>query len=326
MRRSAAGRTSRLVLSAGLSLCTLAGSWSAASARWPAAAGRSSAPAAVAPALSLDGYLRDAHLWHQIDTSHPGVRLLSAEPFIFAVDDFLSADEADALAARVAGAEAAPSSARLLGRGERTSLSVLAADDEVGWLRQRIAALARVRPSQMQPLKLTRYAPGGKFMRHTDVSVWLDRSEPAEPERRPDRFCTVLIYLNDCDGNGGRTCWRWLDEDPSFYERLRLGAAARLPAWVRGGRRAVGPRSRPRELCVAPRKGMAVVHFPCTSPAAGLVYDPNADHESEEVHGPKYVAQQFIWSAPMDGAEVHEDLRRRFAALRDADDERRCED
>lgn len=330
-------RASQSVPALLLSLCALAGSWSAAR---PATATRRAFTPAVArtpppamavapppaPALPLDNYHRDAHIWHPIDTSHPGMRLISEEPYIFAVDDFLSAAEADGLAARVAEAEAAPSSARLLGRGERTSRSVLVDGDEVGWLRSRIAALARVEPSQMQPLKLTRYEPGGVFMRHTDCSVWLNRTATGsspDPSLQPDRFCTVLIYLNDAEGEGegGRTCWRWRDEDPTFYERLRGQAAGRggLPAWVVGGLRSTllgGGPSRPRPpLCISPRKGMAVVHFPCTSAQSGLAYDPNAEHESEEAASAKYVCQQFIWSAPMDGAGVHGELRRKFAAL-----------
>ena len=46
-----------------------------------------------------------------------------------------------------------------------------------------------------------------------------------------------------------------------------------------------------------------------TTIAAGLVMDSNADHESEPAIDPKYVCQQFIWSAPMDSELVDERLR-----------------
>ena len=76
---------------------------------------------------------------------------------------------------------------------------------------------------------------------------------------------------------------------------------------------------RRKELCIAPRKGTAVVHFPCTAPtcAAGpLRMDPNADHESEVAIERKYVCQQFIWSDEMDGAGVDARLKRAVEEMR----------
>ena len=75
--------------------------------------------------------------------------------------------------------------------------------------------------------------------------------------------------------------------------------------------------ARSRELCILPKTGLAVIHFPCTAPTAPVpnAMDSNADHESAVVVDPKYVCQQFIWSAPMNSEVVDEGLRRRFAHL-----------
>ena len=74
----------------------------------------------------------------------------------------------------------------------------------------------------------------------------------------------------------------------SAFERTQI-AAQRAATLTRGPR---GP------LCIAPRAGMAVVHFPSTLPAFGGVTDYNVWHEGEAAQDEKWVAQQFIWSHP----------------------------
>eukprot|EP00966_Prymnesium_polylepis_P313257 7238448-Prymnesium_polylepis.1 len=87
------------------------------------------------------------------------------------------------------------SSDKLLDAGDRTSVSVVTRNDEVPGLRRRLANLARVQLSQMQPLKVTRYDEGGVFRRHTDCTVALGRGDidgggvvgPPSVERFPNR-------------------------------------------------------------------------------------------------------------------------------------------
>jgi len=224
------------------------------------------------------------------------------------------------------------SSVKLSRLGDRTSRSVIPMNAEVAGIRQRIARLCNLDLKQMQPLKITAYSEGGVFKRHTDCTVALGAGAGQEGDdavlRYPNRFCTVLIYLSDCE-SGGRTAWRWRDTDPTFYSRLR--AQQRLPSWTRAmGERLANvampwmtPAARREELAIAPRTGMAVVHFPCTSASARLVPDLNAEHESEptapgEV---KYVVQQFCWSLPMDSEVIDERLRAKFAAFEEAQPE-----
>lgn len=236
------------------------------------------------------------------------------------MDNFFTDGECDGLVSKMeqSADKQRASSEKLQRAGERTSLSVIPRNDEVAGLRQRLASLARVELSQLQPLKVTRYDAGGVFLRHTDCTVALGRGadggDPREsggrdPARCPNRFCTVLVYLNDV-AQGGRTCWRWTGADPAFYDRLRVprGRGWRPPRLFGSAAR------RTTDVCVRPRKGMAVVHFPCTSPGATdpLLHDPNADHESEATLERKYVCQQFIWSACMDDDRVDQRVRARF--------------
>ena len=186
--------------------------------------------------MQYDGYVRPCcgndGLFHTIDTGTRGLREVSAEPYIFTIDGFLSEAECDALISKMADqsvVEEQPSSEKLQRRGERTSRSVVPQNSEVAGLRDRLAALVGVQLSQMQPLKITRYDAGGVFMRHTDCTEALR----AAAGMFPNRFCTVLLYLNDVP-RGGRTCWRWRDTDPSFYARQRARRQGAPPLLVRG--------------------------------------------------------------------------------------------
>jgi len=204
-------------------------------------------------------------LFHTIDTGTRGLREVSAEPYIFTIDGFLSEAECDALISKMADqsvVEEQPSSEKLQRRGERTSRSVVPQNSEVAGLRDRLAALVGVQLSQMQPLKITRYDAGGVFMRHTDCTEALRAAadtaagaaadaaaadaaaadaaaadaaaaDAAAAGMFPNRFCTVLLYLNDVP-RGGRTCWRWRDTDPSFYARQRARRQGAPPLLVRG--------------------------------------------------------------------------------------------
>ena len=191
-------------------------------------------------------YSGDDGLFHTINTGTRGLREVSLEPYIFTVDDFLSEAECDALIAKMADQSVVkeqPSSEKLQRRGERTSRSVVPQNAEVAGLRDRLAALVGVQLSQMQPLKITRYDAGGVFMRHTDCTEALRAAaEPAagtaagmvaDASMFPNRFCTVLLYLNDV-ARGGSTCWRWRDSDPNFYARQRARRQGASPLAERG--------------------------------------------------------------------------------------------
>ena len=257
----------------------------------------------------------EQQFFHHINLDYPGLRLINEAPFIFAVDDFLTEGECDALRAKY---DAAANRARVQGMGEeeqenvRTSTGVVATDEELPAIRERIATLAKVQLRQMQPTKLSRYTSGQAFSAHSDAVTALygaDGSEvpydgetdlfadgnrqvhgygPGASVPGLNRFLTVLIYLNDCE-EGGHTCWLWSRTVPGFHEAPRIVGAADFSD---------EPTPYELDLLVTPRRGMAVVHFPSTTLATGGLSDPNARHEGAPAVSTKYVAQTFIWNAP----------------------------
>ena len=140
---------------------------------------------------SLEESYANDKLFHLIPLSTPGLSVISVEPYIFTVDNFLSDDECDELVEMIDSAVAEPSSEKLQARGERTSRTVVPMHDEVSSLRCRLAALANVSQAQMQPLKITRYDVGGVFQRHTDCTEVLRAGDDSATDARvlPNRFC-----------------------------------------------------------------------------------------------------------------------------------------
>jgi hypothetical protein len=159
---------------------------------------------------------------------------------------------------------------------------------------------------------------GARFSKHTDAYLperlgVAAEAVAAQPRRFPNRFCTVFVYLNDA-AQGGCTRWGWLEEAPAFYGE----AAAAAPAVGTSASHTCGPTEGGAtaraarggaELRVRPRRGLAVVHFPCTRLELGGRADPNAAHESEVAVDTKCICQQFIWSARPEEDEVDESVR-----------------
>jgi hypothetical protein len=59
-----------------------------------------------------------------------------------------------------------------------------------------------------------------------------------------------------------------------------------------------------RPVSIRPKAGLAVIHFPSTTPETGGITDYNAYHEGASARDTKYIAQQFIWSHPVVWADV----------------------
>ena len=228
----------------------------------------------------------------------------------------------------------------------RTSTCVFPDEERVAWLRERIAAVTRVRSlRQLEPTKLTSYQRGQFFLKHTDASflneklfaysarlAGVDDDGVQLPCAWPSRHCTLFLYLNDV-ARGGRTCFRWLDADdslpgaPIFSQAIAsasgssrgLEHGAEVGANPNASATAAPVSSRPgAQLNIVPRAGMAVIHFPTTTLASGCVPDPRTMHESEAALDPKYIVQQFIWPLPIDpGSEdTHEDVRQEWITIR----------
>ena len=293
----------------------------------------------MSSAAALRRYLEQT-CFHHIDASHRGLSVVNTDPFIFRIEDFVTAAECESLialydeAASSAGQSAtAPAQAAL-----RTSTSVFPHGDAIGWLRERIAKAANVGVAQLEPTKVTRYAAGEYFAKHSDASFLneklfafsarladVDEDGVQEPCEWPSRFCTCFLYLNDCcDGAGGRTRFRWLEDGADgamlggrIFSQVISASSAAHPAQGRAEER---PRSSHAELSVTPRAGTAIFHLPTTTLAGGCVPDPRTLHESEAVVGEgaaKFIVQQFIWPVPiaLEDESVGEAVRAEWAAI-----------
>ena len=127
------------------------------------------------PSLPFDRYLSQQR-FHHIDTAFPGLQLVNEEPYIFLIRDFASAEECAALVARMRGGAAAarPSDGDALRTSStstsdgdaRTSTPLFPREDDIGWLRARMARAAAVATRQLEPTKLSRYGRGGRFSKH----------------------------------------------------------------------------------------------------------------------------------------------------------------
>ena len=308
------------------------------------------------PNLKLERYLTQT-LFHHINMRFPGLQLICEEPFIFLVHNFLSPEECHELirAFNVAdGSETTkPSATAPEQQSLRNSTSHFPQKEDIGWLRERMASLTNVRPSQLEPTKVTRYTEDEYFRKHTDASflneklfaysarlAGVNEDGLQDPCGWPSRFCTCFLYLNDCAA-GGRTRFGWLDGSNSipgsgiFSQSMDAATAATatcdglVSSNASAGSTAHSPGSGTtaageRDLSIAPREGMAVIHFPTTTlEAGGCIPDPRTMHESEAAIDTKYIVQQFIWPCAIDAGaceddSVHEDVRKEWAAIMQA--------
>lgn len=249
--------------------------------------------------------------FHRIDLSYPRLKLIHECPFIFTVPNFLSGNECDALRTKAAQS-LAPQTFDNVGGGQRSSLGAIARNEEVPTLRAKLARLANVAESQLQPLKISRYTCGERFDVHTDAwrgdllgappdrgDLWADVSRgeygvQGAPISGINRMVTIFVYLTTC-AQGGRTRWRWTEYDIHCPSGARLGRKFYESPGPGHGRTDV-VNGAGAEVSIRPEAGTAVVHFPAVVAASGGFTDYNAYHESEAAVDEKWVVQQFIWT------------------------------
>ena len=121
---------------------------------------------------------------------------------------------------------------------------------------------------------------------------------PGEACFVPGRFCTVWIYLYSVS-EGGLTRFHTSKPDDDLCTKILPQMGKVLGKDVPG---LPMNRSKPTDLLVKPQAGMTVVHFPTTTPEYYGMVDDLVLHEGEAAVDPKYVLQQFIFSAPLETA------------------------
>jgi len=276
---------------------------------------------------SGDPYLQQ-RVFHQIDTSWPGLQLISRSPYIFLVANFLNSTECERLIALQAASVSRGPSALTSEQAEvRTSTTAIADSEEVGWLRKRVAELINVSVDQLDPTKITHYSEGEFFGKHIDAAevalgaLKMKRWGEIKPEADldearqqfesdfegpgglgliPDRYVSVFVYLNDVS-EGGRTTFSNLQDGNV------IGHAATAIDLLReevGHSRLVQVPASSSSISIAPRAGMAVVHFPTTTTKYMCLHDASTIHESEPAVAPKFITQHFVWSRKLDEANA----------------------
>lgn len=194
-------------------------------------------------------------------------------------------------------------------------------NEEVTGFHSRIRELVNVDQGQLQNLKISKYLTGQEFTVHTDAVVphksqcskedtFADVIQQSEGNHHckagHNRFLTVFVYLNDCNEGGSTTFPRiglhyGLDGE-SFYDKPgpfnttkdRNGDNYKAKAGT--STIDVAAYCEP-PLHIAPRRGLACIHFPSLIPELGGTTDGNVVHQSEPAVDTKFICQQFIYSA-----------------------------
>jgi len=273
------------------------------------------------PSYGHEAYLADVArgLFPEIDLSHPGLQLVHERPYIFLIHDFLSPTECDDLIAKAsAGLQRQTFDNRGTSNGKRTSEGVICENEEIPGFQRKVLRLTRVAAPQLQHLKISRYREGEEFTLHSDAMVpsteafkntadlfaditqraqgnWNTCNVPGE-----NRFMTVFVYLNTC-ARGGCTSFPRMGahyglDGACFYAApgpFNSMHAADGSSYTEESEQLVCE----APLRIAPRRGLAVLHFPSLTPQHGGTVDANAMHCSEPAIDEKFICQQFIYSS-----------------------------
>mmetsp|Transcript_3089 Transcript_3089/g.9434 ORF Transcript_3089/g.9434 Transcript_3089/m.9434 type:complete len:265 (-) Transcript_3089:99-893(-) len=199
-----------------------------------------------------------------LNPQYPGLAAIHVRPPIFTVENFLSAQECDAM---IAAARRHMTPAPVVGPGNgevsvsRTSSTCYLAREDLPSVVTKVCALTGKPVEHLELPQVGRYRNGEFYKPHYDAF------DTASPDGRRfarnggQRVATVLVYLNDVH-NGGAT----------FFSKLGLR--------------------------LLPRKGLALVFFPSTLDGA---LDDQYLHTAETAIDTKWVSQIWIRQAHYSG-------------------------
>lgn len=211
----------------------------------------------------------------RVNLHYPGLHRVHAHPPIYLVDDFLTAAECDALT-RLADPLLRQSLTDGGASRVRTSRSchLRKGSQPCPSLMRKAALLTNKPPSHMETPQVARYEKGEFYEPHFDGAAPRQQRSEYERGQGGQRVATILVYLNDVPA-GGRT---------------RFNALG---------------------LEVAPRKGCAIVFFPCFADTGTL--DPRALHEARPAVDRKYVCQLWVRQCELPPAmQEHEGVGHRL--------------
>mmetsp|Transcript_30036 Transcript_30036/g.45549 ORF Transcript_30036/g.45549 Transcript_30036/m.45549 type:complete len:391 (+) Transcript_30036:31-1203(+) len=196
-------------------------------------------------------------VYNGVNPNYPGLRLLHANPPVFAVDNFLSPAECQFL---IHSAVDCFGPAPVVGKGvgeispSRTSSTCYLAREDLPDYLRKVSMLTGKPVSDCELPQVGRYFPSQQYLQHFDAFDLSNEDGRRFASNGGQRTVTVLSYLNDVE-QGGAT----------FFPALNLH--------------------------VQPRQGMAVVFFPAT--VDGLL-DKMALHAALPAVDTKFVSQVWI--------------------------------
>ncbi|KAL3776976.1 hypothetical protein HJC23_003200 [Cyclotella cryptica] len=207
--------------------------------------------------------------FHTINKQYPGLRQLNQSPAIFAVDNFLSADECDRLIAK-----ALPHLQPCMVKNEatgvveqdpsRTNTDANVRQSEVPTVVAKLTDLLLCEANQLEILQILHYSEGQTFKAHTDG---FDGPTSACGFEHANRIATIFTYLNDVQLGGG-TLFPYINFE------------------------------------IRPKRGMAVIHFPSDLLLRG---DERTVHEGMSAKDEKWLLVTWLWSTPRSDKRYSED-------------------
>jgi 2OG-Fe(II) oxygenase superfamily len=207
--------------------------------------------------------------FHGINQEYPGLHYRHRDPDILAIDNFLTAEECDQIIEHAAShlcpcVIVHPTTHEVREDPSRTSANANLPQSDVPSIVEKLVRLTRCRDaSYLETLQIVKYATGQAFRPHTDG---FQGSTTACGFENSGRLVTIFCYLNDVPAGG----------ETRFNHLLQSG-------------------SKNEPLSIAPRKGMAVVHFPATT---GFEEDPRTEHEGCTAIDDKWLLVTFMWKNP----------------------------
>ncbi|CAB9516135.1 Probable prolyl 4-hydroxylase [Seminavis robusta] len=209
------------------------------------------------PTMTVQDVPCSTPVYNGVNPKYPGLRVLNANPPVFAVDNFLTPLECQFLVA-VAADSFGPAPVVGKGAGEvspsRTSSTCYLSREDLPDLMRKVSVLTGKPIEHCELPQVGRYLPSQQYLQHFDAFDTSNEDGRRFAANGGQRTITVLIYLND----------------------VLRGGATRFPAL---------------NLDVQPRQGMALIFFPATIDG---YLDKMALHAAMPAVDTKYVSQVWI--------------------------------
>jgi len=204
--------------------------------------------------LPLD---RSSAVFQEVNLDYPGVQKLNDAPTMFAVRQFLTEEECNKLiemmTPRLKKSEVIDPKGKMT-TDLRTSETAYLTKLEGNWLSEKVCKLLNIPKSRQEPIQVARYSPGQYYKAHYDSFDEETETGKMSIGTAGQRVATVLIYLNHPSSGGGTN-------------------------FPHAGIR------------VKPKKGTAIIFFPCTIDGK---MDPYTLHSAEDAVDIKWVSQIWI--------------------------------